>query len=206
MILEGIVTTLDEDRGVRIAPMGPSVVDDFTRLIFRPFQSSRTYHNLKRSGQGVFHVTDDVLLMARSVLNQLTPLPPVRPSEVVDGVELCDACRWYAFRVESIRTDAERATMECRVVASDTLRPFFGFNRAKHAVVEAAILATRVHIHSPDAMQTQLQTLAPLVEKTGGADEKQAFRLLSDFIRASSQPPAAQQQPVVDDDDSPLSP
>src|ERR1043166_8198807 len=46
MILEGLVTTLNADGGVNIAPMGPIVDEAMRHLILRPYQTSRTYANL----------------------------------------------------------------------------------------------------------------------------------------------------------------
>ncbi len=186
VILEGIVTTLDEDAAVRITPMGPTVEEGFRRLIFRPFKTSRTFQNLTRTGQGVFHVTDDVELIARAAVDQLTALPRLAAARIVDGFILADACRWYAFRVESVQDELPRATIPCRVVGSATEREFFGFNRAKHAVVEAAILATRVQITDVEELRDALRRLAPLVQKTGGPAERRAFAFLKDFILSDS--------------------
>jgi hypothetical protein len=71
MILEGIVTTLNGDRSVNVAPMGPIVDETMQTLLLRPFQTSTTYRNLKRTGCGVLHVTDDVLLLAQAAINRL---------------------------------------------------------------------------------------------------------------------------------------
>ena len=60
--------------------MGPLVDEDMTRLVLRPYQTSRTYQNLKRTGQGVFHVTDDVELLAHAAVNRLEPLPALIPA------------------------------------------------------------------------------------------------------------------------------
>ena len=68
MILEGIVTTISADGTVNISPMGPRVNEPLTRLILRPYQTSTTYQNLKRTGQGVLHVTDDVELLAQAAV------------------------------------------------------------------------------------------------------------------------------------------
>ena len=72
MILEGIVTTLSADGLLNIAPMGPSVEADrgleFSRFVLRPFRTSLTYRNLKEHGEGVLHVTDDVLLLAQTAI------------------------------------------------------------------------------------------------------------------------------------------
>src|SRR5919109_1266222 len=96
MLLEGIVTTLNNDGKPHIAPMGPIVDATFEHLLLRPFRTSVTYENLKRSGQGVLHVTDDVELLAHAAVGGLEILPPLRPAEAVEGVILTDACRWYA--------------------------------------------------------------------------------------------------------------
>ena len=57
-------------------------------------------------------------------------------------------------------------------------RPFFGFNRAKHAVLEAAILATRIGILPDDEIRREMERLAIPVEKTAGQQERRAFEFL----------------------------
>ena len=76
MILEGIVTTVNVDGSVNISPMGP-IVDDLRieRLVLRPYQTSVTCQNLLRTRQGVFHVTDDVEIIARAAVDRLEQLP-----------------------------------------------------------------------------------------------------------------------------------
>ena len=81
LIAEGIVTTINPDGSANISPMGPRVNRDFTRLVLRPFQTSTTYQNLKRTGEGVFHVTDDVLLIAKAAIGQLTPQPALQAAQ-----------------------------------------------------------------------------------------------------------------------------
>jgi hypothetical protein len=114
----------------------------------------------------VFHVTDDVELIARSAVGCLQPPPPCRPTATVEGWILEDTCRWYAFRVLEFDDSQPRATIDCQVVDSGRVRDFLGFNRARHAVLEAAILATRVQWLSRDQMflrdyiQSQLDTEA----------------------------------------------
>ena len=74
--------------------------------------------------------------------------------------------------------------MEAEVVERGRLRDFCGFNRAQHAVLEAAILATRVERLPADEIFAQLDRLRPLVEKTGGAAEERAWAFLDQFFRA----------------------
>jgi hypothetical protein len=181
-LLEGIVSTLNVDGSPHVAPMGPIVDDEFNWLLLRPFRSSTTYQNLKRNGEGVLHVTDDVELIARAAVGQLQPLPRLMPAKSIQGVILADACRWYAFRVESLDDREERTKIVARVVDHGTIREFFGFNRAKHAVVEAAILATRVQLLDSQHIRNEMDRLAGLVEKTGGGQEHRAFDFLQQYV------------------------
>jgi hypothetical protein len=182
-LLEGVVTTLNNDGTPNIAPMGPIVDVKFERLLLRPFRTSITYQNLKQSGEGVLHVTDDVELLARAAVGRLETAPAVRQAETVNGVILLDACRWYAFRVLSLDDREDRTAIVARVVDWGRQRDFFGFNRAKHAVVEAAILATRIGIVDADTIVGELNRLATPVEKTGGLQERRAFEFLRDYVR-----------------------
>jgi uncharacterized protein len=181
-LLEGIVTTLSDDGSPHIAPMGPIVDAEFNWLLLRPFRTSVTFANLNRSGQGVLHVTDDVELLARAAVGRIEQMPRLVRAESIDGVILADACRWYAFRIESLDDREERTKIVARVVDRGNVREFFGFNRAKHAVVEAAILATRIGLLDADHIRSELARLAVLVEKTGGRQERQAFEFLQSYV------------------------
>jgi len=187
-VLEGLVTSVAADGAPHLAPMGPEIVGPpgaIERLVLKPFQTSTTYQNLRRAGCGVFHVTDDVELLARAAVGGLAEAPRWLADHPTEGRWiLADACRWYAFEIRSLDDRAERVRMEAEVVASGRLRDFAGFNRAQFAVLEAAILATRVAWLPPDEIFAQLDRLRPLVEKTGGAAEERAWAFLAEFFRA----------------------
>jgi uncharacterized protein len=182
MILEAIVTTISAAGELNIAPMGPRVGPSMDRFVLRPFQTAQTYRNLREHGEGVLHVTDDVLLLARAAVGRLEPPPPVEPAERVRGFVLCDTCRYYEFRVTAIDDRAERVSIEAETVHCGRRRDFFGFSRAKHAIVEAAILATRLAILPAEEIAREFRRLAVLVEKTGGPQEHEAFRFLSEYV------------------------
>lgn len=182
MILEGIVTTTDRGGTLNVAPMGPIVDEAMSRFVLRPWNTSRTYENLRQHPEGVFHVVDDVLLLARAAIGAVEPPLEMFPAKAVKGQVLAGACRWYEFRVVTLDDREERTRIETEVVARGRLRDFFGFNRAKHAVVEAAILATRAHILPRAEIREQFARLLPLVEKTGGDQEHRAFQLLLDYV------------------------
>jgi hypothetical protein len=187
MILEGLVTTFDPDGSPHLAPMGPRVEADFRRFTLRPFPTSNTYQNLMRHPEGVLHVTDDALLLAKAAIGAIDVFPPVRPAERVRGVVLADCCRFFEFAVKSIDDSAQRVTIEAEVVHSGRTRDFFGFNRAKHAVVEAAILATRLHILPLAEIATEFAKLRLIVGKTGGPAEHAAMELLEQRLHEATE-------------------
>ncbi len=182
MILEGIITTMSVAGKVNIAPMGPKVDSDFRKFLLRPFSTSQTYRNLQELPEGVFHITDDVWLLAQAAVSTLDPLPPMVAATRVNGFVLADCCRYFEFRMVSVDDSQERVSMEVEVVHQGCLRDFFGLNRAKHAVVEAAILATRIHLIPKEEILLEIDRLQSLVEKTGGEEEKKAFKFLQEYL------------------------
>lgn len=167
-----------------VAPMGPIVDAGFTRFVLRPFKSATTYRNLKATGVGVFHVTDDALLIAKAAVGKVRCGADVacRPAGTVAGVVLTGACRYYELKVVDLDDREDRTTIVADVVGSGTLRDFFGFNRARHAVLEAAILATRTHLTGTRPVLDEYARLAVIVEKTGGPGEREAMRFLTGYV------------------------
>jgi hypothetical protein len=189
MILEGIVTTVAPDGTINIAPMGPRIESppdvELSRFLLRPFRTSHTYTNLRSHGEGVLHVTDDVLLLARAAIGLLDPPPALQPAAHVRGWILPGACRYHEFHVTHWDDREERAECEAVVVHTGRLRDFFGFNRAKHAVVEAAILATRTAFLPRSEIAAEFRRLEVLVDKTGGPQEREAFEVLQKAVAGS---------------------
>ena len=181
MILEGLVTTLGHDGVLNVAPMGPHIEPGSSRFVLRPYRTSTTFRNLRERREGVLHVTDDVLLLARTAIG-LPVDPPTREAERVSGRILTGACRYQEFRVVEIDEQDDRTTVQAEALAHGVLREFFGFNRAKHAVIEAAILATRTEFLPSSVILDEFRRLAIPVGKTGGPDEHEAFRLLHEYV------------------------
>lgn len=176
MILEGILTTVDDAGEVNVAPMGAEIDADRSRLRLRPFQGGRTFENLRRSRQGVFHVVDDARLLADAATGN--PSPPMRSAEAVRGFVIESACQVLELEITRVDDSSERSVMDARVVHRESRRDFFGWNRAKHAVLEAAILITRAHLLPNEEIRARMTSLRVLVEKTGGSQERDALRSL----------------------------
>src|SRR5438270_1848823 len=121
MISEGIVTTVSSQGQINIAPMGPEVPDVPDRLILKPFRSSTTYQNLKAHGEGVFHVTDDVLLLAQAAVGPVEPPPQLIAASCIRGWVLANSCRYHEFRVIDLDDRAERTRIDVALVHAGRL-------------------------------------------------------------------------------------
>lgn len=181
VILEGLVTTTATDGSLHLAAMGPEVADTraFDQIVLKPFGDSQTARLLAAQPTGVFHLTDDVLLLARVVTDSLPAPPAARAASEVPGWVLEEACEAFEFRIVQADVSGPRARLAANVVARHHGRTFRGFNRAAHAVVEAAILSTRVHLLGLEEVTRQLDLLRPLIDKTAGGREREAFALLA---------------------------
>ena len=195
MVIEGIVTTENEDGSMHVAPIGPHVNSELTSWVLKPFQSSTTFTNLKRSSRAVFHVVDDPLLMAAAVLGYCNrssqddevlqnfgaqPFGELVASHFVSDVgwvlEL--SCRWFGLTIVNWDTNNPRAVAECKLSKQEQIRSFWGWNRARHSILELAILASRIHMLDRAEIDQELARHKIIIEKTAGDRERHAWELL----------------------------
>jgi hypothetical protein len=201
MIIEGIITTENPDGSMHAAPIGPHVDRALSSWSLKPFQTSTTFKNLFHRGRAIFHVTDDALLLAASVLgvgnaSGAESLSSDLVSRWAEKVESRRAARWIddrgwvldgscqAFALRADRWDVSnpRAHADCSVVQQWNLRPFWGWNRAKHSILELAILASRRQWLEPGEWGREFERHRVFVEKTAGADELEALELLREAM------------------------
>jgi hypothetical protein len=171
LIIETVVTTINPDGSVNCGAMGVEWGEQ--RIVIKPYRGTRTLLNLSATGAAVVNVTDDILLFSQAALGD--PHPPTRPAAGVAGAVLDDACSWREVRVEAIDDSSQRARVSTVVVDGGTGREFLGFNRARHAVLEASILASRAHLLPTEDIRAELGRLQVLVDKTGGPREREAM-------------------------------
>lgn len=181
-IVETIVTTVDKQGEANFAPMGVVIEPD--EILIRPYKDTATYRNLLMTGQAVMNITDNVLLFAESAVS--SPQFPAFPAEKVRGLILKDACSYYECVVKSIEMSGERAEFTCEIVKKGFLREFIGFNRAKNAIIEAAILATRIRFLGKEKILEDYTRFQEIVKKTGGDQEKQAMAFLVEYIKGAA--------------------
>jgi hypothetical protein len=179
-ILETVVTTINPDGSVNCAAMGVEWGE--RRIVIKPYGGTRTLRNLRATGAAVVHLTDDILLFSQAALGD--PHPPTRPAADVEGAVLEDACSWREVRVEGIDDGGPRARVGTIVIGGGTGREFLGLNRARHAVLEASILASRARRLDPEDIRAELRRLQVLVDKTAGPREREAMAYVTSQLRA----------------------
>ncbi len=179
MIIETIFSTLDHAGMPNFAPMGVLWGEEF--ITVRPYRSTHTYKNLLARGCGVANLADDVLAYIKCGL--YGEVLPYFPAKIVSGVVFQGACSWREVEVIGHHGSDERAELKCRVVYAGRQRDFLGFCRAAGAVIEAAILATRLARYHPETIAERIKHYAEIVEKTGDQNAKQALDLVRRYIQ-----------------------
>jgi uncharacterized protein len=178
-LIETVVTTTGSDGVVNCAAMGVRWGEE--ELVFWPFDATRTLRNLRRHGEAVVHLTDDVLLFVEAALGR--PRPALRPASAIDGAVIVEVNAWREVVVTEIsRAEGElpRSRVRARVVARGTgIRQPLGLCRARHAAVEASILASRLRWLGATHVSAELDRLQELVDKTAGPRERAAM----DYVR-----------------------
>jgi uncharacterized protein len=180
-IVETVTTTINPDGTVNCAAMGVEWGDEI--VVIKPYRSTRTLRNLRATGAAVVNLTDDILLFTQAALGD--PQPPTRPTATIDGAVLSDACSWREVTVEAIDASGLRARVTTHVVGRGVGREFLGFNRARHAVLEASIIASRARRLPGAEIRAELERLQVLVDKTAGPREREAMELVRRHVRAA---------------------
>jgi hypothetical protein len=180
VIIESIVTSMGTDGAVNFAPMGVEWGE--STIVLKPFLETTTFRNVSATRAAVVNITDDVMLFAQAAIS--SPQFPWTPASVVRGAVLDAACSWRELEVVAIDDTPPRSRIEARVVHRGQRREFIGFNRARLAVLEAAILATRTHLLPAEQIRADYERLQVIVDKTAGPREREAMALLTEYVRS----------------------
>ena len=181
MIRECIVTTLGPDGTAHIAPIG--VIVESAGLVIAPFRPSATLDNLTARRQAVVNYTDDVRIFAGCISGKKREWP-TRRAERIEGAVLEAALAHEELELAEIREDAQRPRLLCRTVHAVNSAPFRGFNRAQSAVIEAAILASRLSLLPREKVEREIAYLTIAIEKTAGPRETEAWGWLMQAIES----------------------
>ena len=181
-LIETVMTTCGRDGRVNCAAMGVRWGPD--EVVFWPFHGTRTLRNLRFRGEAVAHLTDDALLFVQAALGH--PEPATRPAEAIRGAVIEQCSGWRELIVTEI-TAAEdelpHARVTAQVVGSGSgAQPPMGICRARHAAVEASIVASRLRWLGAERVGLELDRLQELVDKTAGPREREAMAFVRGYV------------------------
>jgi hypothetical protein len=178
MIRETIVTTAGADGVVHMAPLG--LIAEGDGCIIAPFRPSRTLDNLRQVPFAVANYTDDVRVFAGCLTGRYDW--PTVASDEVPVQRVAGALAHAELAVERVTEDDQRPRFHCRVLRLVTHAPFLGFNRAQAAVVEAAILVSRLDMLPREKIEQEIAYLEIAIGKTAGPAEQEAWQWLMERV------------------------
>jgi len=179
-IVETIVTTTNAEGEAHVAPLG--LIAEGERWIIAPFRPSRTLDNLRAVPFAVASHTDDVRVFAGCLTGRRDW--PTRAADEVKGVVLQGAVAHWELAVDAVTEDDVRPRFACRIVHVGNHRPWEGFNRAQAAVLECAVLVSRLSMLPPEKIEAELTYLEIAISKTAGPREEEAWGWLMERIAA----------------------
>ncbi len=175
VIYETVICTVSTGGVPHVAPMGVRYRGPF--VILMPFRPSTTLDNIVANGHAVLNVVTDTRVFAGCVTGRRDW--PVVPADRVAGVRLANALSHVELRLAERSDDVQRPVLRMARVYEAQHAPFIGFNRAQAAVLEAAVLVSRLHMLPPDKVDSEWRYLQIAVDKTAGPEEHEAWGWLT---------------------------
>ncbi|CAN7711231.1 DUF447 domain-containing protein [Paraburkholderia terricola] len=179
MIHETIVTTAACDGRPHIAPMGARYEGEF--VILSPFRPSATLDNIVASRAAVLNFTTDVRVFAGCVTHCATDWPTVAATRVA-SIRLAESLAHAELELDELRDDNQRPVLRMKCVHRENHAPFAGFNRAQAAVIEGAVLVSRLFMLPADKVDREMAYLQIAIDKTAGDAERTAWGWLTSAI------------------------
>lgn len=178
LIYEVIVTSLAEDGGAHVAPFGIRQRNDLT--LIAPFKPSATLDNLLRTKAAVINLTDDVRVFAGALTGRREWT--LNKAEKVSGWVLQGALAHREMALVEVVENDLRPELWFRTIHQVNHLPFQGFNRAQAAVIELAVLVSRLHMLPAEKINEEIGYLSIAIKKTAGEREIQAWGWLMEKI------------------------
>jgi hypothetical protein len=181
LIRECVVTTLNASGEPHLAPLG--LIEDGEHWIIAPFRPSTTLDNLERTPKATASFTDDAEIFAGFVTGKRDW--PIEPIPDWPAPRLWAALAHAELEVIRVEPEKVRPRFVCAVRRIESHKPFLGLNRARAAVLEAAILATRLHLLSREKIEREVDYLKIAIDKTAGEAERRAWNRVMEKISAA---------------------
>lgn len=180
MIFETIVTTLSPSGVPHIAPMG--VRYDGDMVVLMPFKPSTTLENILGSGCAVLNLTTDTRVFAGCVTGRRDW--PLVPADTIRCLRLGSGLGHVELHLAEIRDDPTRPVLRMARGYAARHGDFAGFNRAQAAIIEGAVLVSRLHMLPASKIDSEMAYLQIAIDKTAGPSELEAWQWLVDAVDA----------------------
>jgi len=184
MIYETILSTLDSQGNAHVTPFGVSMQDDL--VVISPFKPSTTLENILATECAVMNLTDDVRVFAGALTRRETWLKNIveslLPAEKVNGFRLADTLAHKELKLVEVKQDDVRPQLLMQVVHEAQHQAFQGFNRAQAAVIELAVLVSRLKRLPMEKITQEMDYLTIAIEKTAGPRELEAWGWLTEAV------------------------
>ncbi len=187
-IFEAVITSLAGDGTPHVAPMGVRYQDGL--VVLMPFKPSTTLSNILAGGHAVLNLLTDSRVFAGCVTGRRDW--PTVPVEGIKGVRLACALSHVELRLALHVDDPQRPVLRLARVFEAAHAPFVGLNRAQAAVLEGAVLVSRLNMLAPQKVDAEMAYLQIAIDKTAGPDEHEAWGWLREAV-AAHRAAAAQQ-------------
>ncbi len=178
-VRETIVTTKNIDESIKVSPLGIYLENSILKI--RPFKPSVSLENILRNKSGVINYIDDVRIFASCITKKDININ-FKKVNCIDCSRVDGAISHTEFVVEHVEDDNERPTIICKPVNEEIHKIYYGLNRAKSAVLELCILASRLGIIEDKKIQDEIKYLKIAIDKTAGKNEFEAWTWLNDYI------------------------
>ena len=182
MIFETIITTQDTAGTPHVTPFGVRYegAKENIRIVISPYKPSTTLDNILATKLAVMNLTDDVRVFAGA----LTGRQPwqLMPANKIKACRLVDCLAHVELELLEVRDDATRPQLIMQKVFEKNHKSFQGFNRAQAAVLELAVLVSRLHLLPKEKISTEMQYLQIAIDKTAGEREIEAWRWLQERV------------------------
>jgi hypothetical protein len=179
VIFETVVTTASANGKPHIAPMGVRYRGE--QVVLMPFKPSATHDNIIATGTAVLNIVTDTRVFAGCVTGRRDW--PLQPAEKIAGPRLACALSHVELRLAERVDDAQRPVLHMARVHEAAHAAFAGFNRAQAAVIEGAVLVSRLRMLPAEKIDTEMAYLQIAIDKTAGPAEHEAWGWLCEAVK-----------------------
>lgn len=179
MIYETIVSSISAEGVPHVTPFGIRMQDGL--VVIAPFKPSTTLTNILATGHAVVNLTDDVRIFAAALAAK--PIASLTPASKIKGVRLSELLAHKELKLVKFEDDDVRPELFLEIVHEAQHQSFQGFNRAQAAVVELAVLVSRLKRLPLEKICQEIDYLTIAIEKTAGPRELEAWGWLMEMVQ-----------------------